>query len=486
MPKSYIFLLFFFVYSIALLYFGKSGYKETETISDFFVGGKRLGLFACVSTFVATWFSAASMQGLPGLIYTYGYAFVFYSVIPWFIGAGFLILLAPKLRASGAMTIPEYLNLRYESKAIQVTGGLLVVMNFILYIVIQIRGFGIVISEFLEIPYTLAILIVYIFVLYTTFGGLFSIARSDSFNFIIICMGVLIAVILILNRAGGIVSLFEKAKMIEGYAIEGYPYYTPKGSLLHPLAGGNMPLLSLVSAFFGWGLGISTNPQYTTRIIAAKDDKTAIKMIKSSIVILSLVYAGLILIGLGSRIIIPMVEGVDSIDAIFPFVFNSLLPSKISGLVFLSIMAAAISTANSQLLVVSSSFVYDVFEIVSKKTHTDEKLLGISRFVVFVAGSISLLLALSPPESLLVYGGYIWGMFSVSFLIPLYGGAFWKKASRKGAIYSMISGLTVMIFLIIYNYESQSVFDLHPAMPGVIVSAIVFYAASRLEGAGII
>ncbi len=486
MPKSYIFLLFFFVYSIALLYFGKSGYKETETISDFFVGGKRLGLFACVSTFVATWFSAASMQGLPGLIYTYGYAFVFYSVIPWFIGAGFLILLAPKLRASGAMTIPEYLNLRYESKAIQVTGGLLVVMNFILYIVIQIRGFGIVISEFLEIPYTLAILIVYIFVLYTTFGGLFSIARSDSFNFIIICMGVLIAVILILNRAGGIVSLFEKAKMIEGYAIEGYPYYTPKGSLLHPLAGGNMPLLSLVSAFFGWGLGISTNPQYTTRIIAAKDDKTAIKMIKSSIVILSLVYACLILIGLGSRIIIPMVEGVDSIDAIFPFVFNSLLPSKISGLVFLSIMAAAISTANSQLLVVSSSFVYDVFEIVSKKTHTDEKLLGISRFVVFVAGSISLLLALSPPESLLVYGGYIWGMFSVSFLIPLYGGAFWKKASRKGAIYSMISGLTVMIFLIIYNYESQSVFDLHPAMPGVIVSAIVFYAASRLEGAGII
>ncbi|MBK5252562.1 MAG: sodium:solute symporter family protein [Peptostreptococcaceae bacterium] len=486
MPKSYMFLLFFFLYSIALLYFGKSGYKETETISDFFVGGKRLGLLACVSTFVATWFSAASMQGLPGLIYTYGYAFVFYSVIPWFIGAWFLILLAPKLRASGAMTIPEYLNMRYDSKAIQVSGGLLVVMNFILYIVIQIRGFGIVISEFLEIPYTLAILIVYIFVLYTTFGGLFSIARSDSFNMVIICMGVLIAVISILNRVGGIGALFEKARMIEGYAIEGYPYYTPKGSLLHPLAGGNMPLLTLISAFFGWGLGLSTNPQYTTRIIAAKDDKTAVKMIKISIVILSFVYAGLILIGLGSRAIIPMVQGVDSIDAIFPFIFNSLLSSKISGLVFLSIMAAAISTANSQLLVASSSFVYDVFEIVSKKTHTDEMLLGISRFVVFVAGSISLLLALSPPESLLVYGGYIWGMFSVSFLIPLYGGAFWKKATRKGAICSMVSGLAVMIFLIIYNYESQSVFDLHPAMPGVIVSAIVFYVASRLEGAGII
>ncbi len=486
MPKSYIFLLFFFLYSIALLYFGKSGYRETETINDFFVGGKRLGLFACVSTFVATWFSAASMQGLPGLIYTYGYAFVFYSVIPWFIGASFLILLAPKLRASGAMTIPEYLNLRYKSKTIQVFGGLIVLLNFILYIVIQIRGFGIVISEFLEIPYTLAILIVYIFVLYTTFGGLFSIARSDGFNMFIVCMGVLIAVVMILERVGGIELLFEKARMIEGFAIEGYSYYTPKGSLLHPLAGGNMPLLSLVSAFFGWGLGISTNPQYTARIIAAKDDKTAVNMIKTAIVLLIIIYACIIIIGLGSRVIMPMVEGVESIDAIFPFIFNSLLPSQISGLVFLSIMAAAISTANSQLLVAASSFVYDVLEILSKEEHSAEVLLTISRVVVFAAGSISLVLALSPPESLLVYGGYIWGMFSVSFLIPLYGGAFWSRATKKGAICSMVSGLSVMLVLIVCNYESQSIFDLNPAMPGVIVSACVFYAVSRLEGAGIL
>lgn len=483
MPKSYIFLMFFLFYSIALLYFGKSGYRETETIKDFFVGGKKLGLFACVSTFVATWFSAASMQGLPGSIYIYGYSFIFYSIVPWFIGAGFLIVLVPRLRASGAMTLPEYFNIRYNSKFMQIVGGMLVVVNFILYIVIQIRGFGIVISEFLEIPYSLSIFIVYIFVLYTSFGGLFSIAKSDSFNFFIICVGVLVAVILILDRVGGIVILHNKATLIEGYAISEYQYYTPKGSLIQPLAGGNMSVLSLVSAFFGWGLGIATNPQYTVRIIAAKDDKTAVNMIKKSVMILIILYICVVLIGLGSRILMPSVEGIESIDAIFPFVFNTLFSSPFSGIVLVSIMAAAISTANSQLLVASSSFVYDVFETLSNKKHSDEFLLMVSRFVVFVAGSISLILALSPPESLLVYGGYVWGVFSVSFLIPLYGGLFWKKATRKGAINSMVAGLAVMLSMIIYNIETQTIFGLHPAMPGVIVAGIVFYVSSHLEGA---
>jgi SSS family solute:Na+ symporter len=392
--------MFFFSYSIVLLYFGKSGYKETETISDFFVGGKKLGLFACISTFLATWFSAASMQGLSGAIYTYGYTFVFYSVIPWFIGAGFLVLLVPKLRASGAMTLPEYFNIRYKSKYLQVSSGLLVIINFVFYIVIQIRGFGIVISEFLEIPYTLAIIIVYIFVLYTTFGGLFSIARSDSFNFVIICAGVLVAVLLIMDKVGGIMALHYKASLIEGYPIEGYSYYTPKGSLVKILAGGNMPLLSLISAFFGWGLGISTNPQYTARIIAAKDDKTAVNMIKKSVLLLIVVYIGVIFIGLGSRILMPSVSGLESMDEIFPFVFNTLFSSPFNGIILLSIMAAAISTANSQLLVASSSFIYDVFGIISKKEHNDEVLLMISRLVVFVVGTFSLVLSLFPLESL--------------------------------------------------------------------------------------
>lgn len=482
MPKSYFFLGFFFFYSISLLYFGKAGYSDSETIDDFFIGGRKMSLFPLISTFVATWFSAASMQGLAGSIYVYGFTFVFYSIIPWFIGGGLLIYLTPKLRESGARSIPEYFRLRYKSKNMQFFVGLLIIFNFILYIVIQIRGFGIVISEFLEIPYVFAIVIVYIFILYTSFGGLFALAKSDGFNFIVICVGVLLGTVLILAKLGNLTDFIEGANAIEGHAIEGYHYYTPKGSLLQPLAGGTMTLVSLFSAFFGWGLGLAANPQYTVRIIAAKDTATAVRMIKRSLGILAITYVGIITIGLGARVILPSIHSVESVDSVLTVLANELFTSPVSGVIMIAIMASAISTANSQLLVAASSFIYDVFSLVSVKKRSDETLLTLSRFVVFAAGSLSLALSISPPESLLIYGGYIWGVFSVTLLIPLYGGIFWPAGTTKGAIYSMIAGLSTMILFYLAGMASDGIFKVHPAMPGVVAAALVFYMTSRWEG----
>lgn len=481
MPKSYIFLVFFFFYSVILLFFGKTGYQEIETLDDFFSGGRKMGIFACVSTFVATWFSAASMQGLSGAIYVFGYTFILYSVLPWFIGAFCLMLIAPKLRSSQAATIPEYFRLRYDSKVLQVAGGIIVVINFILYIVIQIRGFGLVVAEFLDISYQMSILLVYVFVLYTTFGGLFSISRSDGFNSIIIFIGVLVATAFILDRTGGIVQIHEKASLIEGYGIAGQGYYTQKGALLRPTAMGIMPKVSLISAFFGWGLGLASNPQYTVRIIAAKDDATAKAMIWKSMIILSIIYGGLILIGLGSRVLMGTVDSAVSIDQLFPYVFNTEFPVSISGIVLISIMAAAISTANSQLLVVSSSFVYDIFGTLSKKELSDDRLLFLSRAVILVSGSISLFLAVSPPESLIVYGGYVWGVFSVTFLIPLYGGMFVKTASKRGAMASMASGLAVMTYFMVTQSGSRALFEVNPSLYGVLASLGVFLAVNWIE-----
>jgi len=268
--------------------------------------------------------------------------------------------------------------------------------------------------------------------------------------------------------------------LIEGYGIEG-AYYTPKGSLLKPLAGGNMTLLGLVSAFFGWGLGLAANPQYTVRIIAAKDDKTAKKMIVYSVCVLSIIYIALLVIGLGSRVIRPSVESTHSIDALFPYVFNSQFPSIISGVVLLAIIAAAISTANSQLLVVSSSFVYDIYKLVKPRNGNDDGLLYLSRIIVFLAGSASLWLALSPPESLIIYGGYVWGIFSAAFFLPLYGGLFWKKATRNAAILSMLTGLMTMIVLMLKASKSQVLGEVNPALPSVMLATIVFICISLYE-----
>ncbi|MBN2897319.1 MAG: sodium:solute symporter family protein, partial [Clostridia bacterium] len=329
--------------------------------------------------------------------------------------------------------------------------------------------------------YPVAIIIVYVFVLYTTFGGMFSIAKSDGFNSFIIIVGVMVAITFILEKTQGISAIMAQAKLIEGYAISGIDYYTPKGSLLQPLAGGNMTLLSLVSAFFGWGLGLAANPQYTVRIIAAKDDQTAKRMIARSIIILAVTYVALAFIGLGSRVLMPSVENVDSMDALFPYVFNAQFPSTVSGIILMAIMAAAISTANSQLLVVSGSFVYDIYRMMKPEEENDDKLLLLSRVVVFFAGSMALILAFSPPESLIVYGGYVWGVFSAVFFLPLYGGIFWPRATRNSAMFSMIAGLLTMLISIFVKWHAQSIFDVNPALPSVIVAGVVFWIVAVHE-----
>lgn len=190
------------------------------------------------------------------------------------------------------------------------------------------------------------------------------------------------------------------------------------------------------------------------------------------------------LIGLGSRVLMSSVEQIDTVDQLFPYVFNSEFPIYISGIILISIMAAAISTANSQLLVVSSSFVYDILGILSKTERSNENLIFISRFVIFLAGSVSLFLAISPPESLLIYGGYVWGVFSVAFLVPLYGGLFFKRATKKGAFLSMLSGLFVMACFVAFEHGGNEIFRINPAMYGVIASIVVFFGMIWVEGDG--
>ncbi|SDK72369.1 sodium:solute symporter family protein [Natronincola ferrireducens] len=481
MNKSIIYLINFTLYSIILLFFGKGGFKRTKNTRDFFIAVNSLGLSASIFTFSATWFSAASMQGLTGSVYAYGYSIILYAVVPWFVGATFLVLLATRLKNYDIITVPQYFKIRYDSKWLQAMGGFVIVITYILYMIIQVRGFGIVISEFLDINYTFAIVLVYLFVIYTTFGGLFSVAKTDAFNFILIITGTILAAMLVLKGVNGLAFMHHEAIVVNTRPFPSFPHVTAKGALLDPFSKGALPPFFIFASFFGWGLGLATNPQYAIRITSAKDKGTAIKMICYSVLILAFLYLGLIIIGIGGRVLIPTIDSIYSVDEVFPYLINNVIYSPFSGIILISIMAAAISTANSQLLVAASGFSFDIYKNLINPNVEDDKLLTMNRIFIFVAGTISLVMSLNPPASLLIYGGYIWGVFSVTFLLPLYGGLFWEKATKEGAIWSFIGGLIILIVFMVRNHVFFSTSDtlIHPALPGVVGATAIFYTVSR-------
>ncbi|WP_432663618.1 sodium:solute symporter family protein [Wukongibacter baidiensis] len=480
MNKSLMYLIYFAFYTFVLLWFGKGGFKRTKDNRDFFVAGSSLGLKASIFTFTATWFSAASMQGLTGTLYAYGYSVILYSVVGWFLGAIFLVFMAAKLKDYDIVTVPEYFRIRYNSRLLQGLGGLVIVICYILYIIIQIRGFGIVMSELLDINYTLSIFLVYLFVIYTTFGGLFSVTRTDGLNFILLFIGTILAAFIILKDIGGITLMNQKAGLIATKPFPDFPHVIEKGGLLDPFCNGLQRPSMIFTVCLAWGLGLAANPQYAIRVSSAKDKKTAVKMISFSVLILAVIYVGILVIGIGARVLEPSVASIASVDEIFPYIINNVIYSPLSGFILISIAAAAISTANSQLLILASGFSYDIYKNFINPKISEEKLLNLNRLSIFLAGTISLILSIKPPTSLLIYGSYIWGIFSVTFLLPLYGGLYWKRATKEGAMASFIGGLiTISIFFAINTLIKPSDIVIHPVLPAVVVSLILFYVVSK-------
>jgi len=263
-----------------------------------------------------------------------------------------------------------------------------------------------------DINYIFAIVLIYLFIIYTTFGGLYSVSKSHRLNFMLVVLGVALAAFVVLKEAGGIYSIYENSMMINTRPFPGFLHVTEEGGMVHLSAKGQMPPLLLFTSFFGWGLGLSSTPQYAIRIVAAKDDITAKKMIFYSLIALLLLYTVLvIIIGMGGRTVIPSIDNIRSVDEVFPYLINNVLYSPLSGLIFIGIIAASISSADSQLLIASSGFTYDIYKNLINNSIDDDRFLNLNRAFIFAVGTAALLLAIKPPDSLLIYGGYIWFFF---------------------------------------------------------------------------
>ncbi len=478
MNKTVIYLIYFCIYSAILLAIGKSSFRKGNTKEQFYLGGRQLSLANCVFTFCGTWVSAATILGVTGSVFESGYAVLFYSVIPWFAGAVLLCLISDRLYQNDILTVPEFFRKRFDSKALQVLFAVIMIVVYVFYLVIQIRGFGLVASTLFNIPYVFAILLIYLFILYSTFGGFHTVTKTDAFNLIALSVGLIMVFFIVVPRAGGIVAIHQKAAQISGWAYPAMPYATDKGDLLRLFGKGKFAPLMSGTMFFGWGLGLAANPQYIVRMISAKDQKTSKRTVQCALVYLALLYFALVLIGLGMRVMFPTVGGVTETDGIFVHVVNNLLYGPWSGFFLFSVIGACISTANSELLLIASSFSYDIVGTLRKKPLGESALLALARLSIFVGGTVSLLLSIHPPESLLSYGGDLWGVFGVTLFPPLYGALLYRRTTRQGIWAGLCVGL--LCLALFYPPYFTGELGFHPAFPGTVTATVSFLAVSRL------
>ncbi|WP_213422600.1 sodium:solute symporter family protein [Bhargavaea massiliensis] len=437
-------------YIAVLFYFIIKGNKKSDDLDDFTIGGWSMSLSVSIFYFTATWVSAASVLGVPGILYANGFAGITGWFAGWFFATAILPLIAYKLRRPmfPVRTIPEYMRLRFEpyvkKSFIQAWSSVMIIIGYISYVTIQITGIGYLLSQVTGLSYFVSILIFLVFILLTVLGGVWSVAMTDVLNTIVIIFGLVLAAGLILYQVGGPTALFTQLQQVNTPVLHGGTPVEP-GSMFSPL--GTFSLAAMIGIFISNSLGAAVAPHWPTRLLSAKNVKTAISTPLISTLILTFVFLCLLIMGLGGRILVPtMPEGMAS-DQIMPLLITEFMNPVVAGILIAAIFAAALSTSNGMVLQAAIAVSYDMYRNLRTKPVADGTLIRITQVLLIVISIIAFFFSIKPPAFIAMVAAYVFGFFGSAFIGPIFLGLYSKRANRQSAYAgSMIGAVSYVLF----------------------------------------
>lgn len=395
------------------------------------------------------------LMGLPGCVYAFGanqawiaIGLLIGTILNWVIVAGRLRRYT--IKAGNAMTIPEYLNNRFRDKhSILITiSAIVIVIFFVVYSASAFASGGKLFSSITKMDYHQALIVgAVVILIYTFLGGFLAVCTTDFVQGMMMLVGVLavpILVVIVLGT-GNIVPNLVKS----GLDVDAKDYLNIFMQDGKPISG-----ISIASQL-AWGLGYCGMPHILVRFMAVRDEKELAKSKKVAIVwvLISLVLACVIGV-LGRAYLYPMVlsnEGAQYenvyIEMIKKLFMTDYTLPFIGGLLLCGILAAIMSTADSQLLVSSSAVANDLFKGVFFKKLKDKQILIIARVTVFVVAIIAIMIAWDPNSSIMNLVSDAWAGLGSAFGPAILMSLYWKRMNLAGAAAGMASGgLTVIIW----------------------------------------
>ncbi|MCK5672110.1 MAG: sodium/proline symporter PutP [Spirochaetales bacterium] len=458
----------FGLYLLLMLGIGYYSMKKTKNNEDFIIGGRSLGPVTSAISAGASDMSSWLLLGLPGAVFVGGLVDGIWISLGLVIGAYLnWYVVAPRLRAYSeklnAITLPTYLSERFDDKSgvIKYVSTAVIIFFFILYVASGLKGGTLLFAHsFGATEQTALIITTLVVVSYTFLGGYMAVCWTD------LVQGILMLSALIFSA------------LMAFYAISGSGVDIAQ---LNPNAFKVTTTLLTGASLMAWGLGYFGQPHILARFIGIDSVESVPKArrVGMSWMIISLLLAVAIgLIGIGFNSISPL-EGVAGPDGnserIFLALVSALFHPVFSGFILAAVLAAVMSTADSQLLVLTSSLTEDLPFF--KKFNGKQKA-WISRLGVVGFAIIAFIIASSSGGSILAMVGYAWGGFGAAFGPLIILSLVWRGTTKFGAIAGMIVG-SVTIF-VVKNYikiEGEYFYEL---LPGFILAFIAIIVVSKL------
>ena len=446
----------FAVYLMLMIVIGAFYSKRNNSTEDYFLGGRKLGGFVAALSAQASDMSGWLLMGLPGAIYLVGVGGDGWTALGLLLGTAMNWLIVSTrlrrytIRANNSVTLPAFFENRFhdEKRVLMTISSVTIVIFFLVYCASALSAGGQLFESIFNVDYKISLTIgAAVILVYTFLGGFFAVCVTDFIQ----GMLMLVALLAVPLVAMGIMKT-DGVTIASGLAANTLPATAEDFLNIMRYKDGSNNFINIISGL-GWGLGYFGMPHILIRFMAVRDEKELKKSKAMAIswVALSLFFACFIgvlgraylapnaLVESGSeRVFIEMIKKLFIEDIKMPF---------IAGLFLCGILAAIMSTADSQLLVSASSMSEDIYKGLINKNADAKKVLRVSRITVIVIAVIAYIIALNPNNTIMGLVSNAWAGLGAAFGPLVLMALFWKRCNFQGAVAGIVTGaLTVILW----------------------------------------
>ena len=462
-------------YTVLVLYLGIMAFigwyagRKTNNIGDFFVLSGKAGVVVSGIAYFSTQFSMGTFLGTPGTIYGVGYAgmaisvpgAVFCMILPALLIGRKLITLGHKY---GFLTMADYLTDRYHSKNMSGVLGVMMLFFLVPMMGAQIIGAGVIVHVFTGLPEWVGVVgMGIIVILYCMTGGMKGAMMTDVIQGALMIATAVVTFIVSIVMGGGFSNINHTLQsMNEAY-------------LTFPGANGYMPWTYYISNIVLWSFFTMGQPHLFTKFFAMKDHKT---MFKAILLGTAGMFFSATLIEWAGVNGIASIQNIEKADQIIPMILQRGMNPFLASIFIAGIVAAGMSTIDGILVTTTGAVTRDIYQKIINKNATDEAVMSLSKVVTVIIGIVVICFGVFQPGSIFEINLFAFSGMAI-FVVPILFGIYWKKATAKGAIASVIVGIISLLLFTLNPSVKALAMGFHALFPTTIIASIVMIVVSK-------
>lgn len=456
------------IYLLVIAYLGWIGYRKTKTAGDYLLAGREIHPFVMAMSYGATFISTSAIIGFGGIAGIYGMGLIWLTVLNIFVGIFIAFIFFGRVtRRMGhnldAHTFPEFLGNRFQSDKIQIISGLIIFVAMPLYAAVVLIGGARFIESIFQIDFSIALtFFTLVIAAYVIAGGLKGVMYTDALQGSVMFISLFFLLIFSYIKLGGFSSAHQALTNMAHLVPENLAAQGHEGWTVFPKFNSAWWWILTTNIILGVGIGVLAQPQLVVRFMTVKSARELNRAVLIGGIFIFVSTGFIFTVGALANVVffnetgqIAIQAGKGNVDLIIPEYISRYMPEWFIYIFMLALLSAGMSTLSSQFHTMGTSIGRDVAEKILPKDSLNTML--IARLGIVVAILVSVYIGYKLPAGVIARGTAIFfGICAATFLPTYFAALYWKRVTRQGALWSIVTGMLSSVFALTFLHQQES------------------------------